>query len=111
MNPINFPEANCRLLGPPGDPRVRDLDVCRTLQTFTDGAPPAAVVVSVWEPSPEERAAIAAGGLVYLVVHGKTAPPVLVLGESPFLPAVLDASPLAKEIPKRERAPRKGGGG
>lgn len=43
--------------------------------------------ISRWEPTPEERAAIAAGGPVWVYVVGEGAPPpIAVSGVSPFLP-------------------------
>lgn len=42
--------------------------------------------ISCWEPSPEERAAIAAGGPVWLWVVGATHPPLVLDAASPFEP-------------------------
>lgn len=75
MNPIAFPEQNLRLLPPAGDPN------CGTLDAFTDGR----TVVSCWQPTPHEVAAIVAGEPVWLLVwSGSTAPPVMVQTERPF---------------------------
>ena len=66
MRPINTIQTNHSYLMPPGmegDP----LPCCRT----NDGR-----VISVWEPTPDERAAIAAGGNVELHVWQQPPPPV-----------------------------------
>jgi hypothetical protein len=40
-------------------------------------------MVSAWEPTPDEVAAIAAGGTVYLRVLGHAHPPVMIWAEPP----------------------------
>lgn len=43
--------------------------------------------ISCWEPTPEERALIAAGGPVWLWVVGHTHPPLVLDAANPFEPA------------------------
>jgi hypothetical protein len=76
MMPKDFPERNTLLGAPPG------MTNCRPLPTFRDGVH----VVSCWEPDEAERAAIAAGAPVWLVVYsGATQPPVSLSTLSPFV--------------------------
>lgn len=72
----SFPEANLTLKAPPGsEGLVYDLSVHRTEQGF----------ISRWHPTDEERAAIAAGGPVWVSVLSKGGPPpIAVFGASPF---------------------------
>lgn len=82
---VNFPEAQ-QFLGRP-DGMTQDecgaLPVCRGVYA---GQYP--VVISCFEPTEEERAAIAAGANVYLHVVGATMPPVILSTsiETPVLP-------------------------
>lgn len=77
-----FSNAVYRLLGGTED---NDLWVRRTEHAI-DGAP---VIESVWEPTDEERAAIADGSNLYLLVWGDGHPPVAIgvtdvpLGKAP----------------------------
>lgn len=71
-----FPQANLTLKAPPGqEEHVYDLPV------WTDGEH----CLSRWEPTPEERAAVAAGGPVWLWVVGSTHPPLCVSAANPFV--------------------------
>ncbi|HYD00312.1 MAG TPA: hypothetical protein VEB22_03730 [Phycisphaerales bacterium] len=79
MTPVRFPEMNTVLTPPTGMPD------CGELPSFRDGRQ----CISCWQPDDAERAAIAAGAPVWLVVvSGKTQPPVAVTSVSPFLPPV-----------------------
>lgn len=79
MKPVNFPQSNRVLTAPRGMEKE-----CGSLHTFTDGVNS----ISCWEPTEEERAAIAAGQPIYLlVVSGHTQPPVAVMATSPFITA------------------------
>lgn len=73
MRPTQHPSNNDVLGAPPGVP----IDQCKALYitrvVYDNGMP---AVVSFWEPSPEERAAIAAGALVVFSCWGNTHPPV-----------------------------------
>ncbi|MBN8994321.1 MAG: hypothetical protein J0H94_03780 [Rhizobiales bacterium] len=71
-DPIDFDEANLRLVAPTGEEdEVRSLPVRRA-----DG-----MIVSCWELTPEERAEVARTGCVWLSVWSPTSsPPVLVAG-------------------------------
>lgn len=62
----------------PREQEVYDLPVCLG---EVEGVPRC---ISRWEPSPEERAAIAAGGPVWLWVVGTTHPPLVLDAQSPF---------------------------
>lgn len=76
MNATPFPEANCTL----GPPAGMTADECRSLPVFIDGTG----VISRWQPTAGERAAIAAGAPVWLVVWGKGMPPVSLSTRVPF---------------------------
>lgn len=55
---------------------------CADVHAFADGH----ACVTCWMPTPEERAAIAAGGPVWLSCYmGGTMPPVAVFGLTPFI--------------------------
>lgn len=75
MRPTQHPSNNDVLRAPKGESvdRVRPLAITRV--KYSDGTP---AVASYWEPSPAERAAIAAGALIQLCVIGVTLPPVLI---------------------------------
>lgn len=91
MKPIPFPEANRVYQKPQG---WTD-EECQPLPVFTDGKQ----CVSLWEPTPEERHAIATGAPVYLlVVLGDIQPPVLLTTDSPFIP-LKSAAPLDPNTP------------
>lgn len=91
MNPIKFGEANHVYRGP--TPDVGDL-WCYI--------PEPGMVCTVWELTDEERALIAAGGRIELVIHNEPIPPVALgvlpedesrpVGEHPFkvIPELLD---------------------
>lgn len=66
MKPADFPLANVTLQPPEGMSDCVPLPVCATDGTIT----------SIWEPTDEERAAIAAGGRIALTVWGNAHPPV-----------------------------------
>lgn len=79
MNPIRFPQDNIVMRAPAGLPEGACVDV----HAFSDGH---SQCVTCWEPTPEERAAIAAGGPVWISVHyAGGMPPVGVFGLTPFL--------------------------
>jgi len=109
MKPTDFPEANLKLTAPASMPDCLPLSVHRypptmrpaprrpvTAEDFLPGdgpVPPAPIeatrepggYISRWEPTQEERAAIAAGGPVWVYVVGDGAPPpIAVSGVSPF---------------------------
>lgn len=69
MKPIRTAQTNCTYLAPRGrEPEICDLPCARI--------PASGVVVSVWQPTPEEREAIAKGYNVELYVWGEPIPPV-----------------------------------
>lgn len=68
MDPVTFPEANLVYQGD-GD-QVGDLHCRRVIH---DGIP---AILSVWEPTDEERAVIAAGGKIELRIYNEPIPPV-----------------------------------
>ncbi len=76
MRPATFPEHNRVFTRPV----TMGADLCVDLQVFDTTEE----FISKWEPSPEERAAIAAGGPVWLYVFGRGHPPVMLSGLSPF---------------------------
>ena len=77
MTPQKFNESNRVLRAPKG------MDgKCGDLYVFSDGE----VCVSQWQPTEEEKAAIAAGAPIWLrVVSGDTQPPVGLSVSSPFI--------------------------
>lgn len=77
MTPAKFHESNRVLRAPKGMEKE-----CGDLYVFSDGQ----VCISQWQPTEEEKAAIAAGAGVWLtVVSGHTQPPVGLSVVSPFL--------------------------
>lgn len=89
MTPIRFNEQNHTMGPPPGLPE----GACRPLPCYVN----ADVCVSVWEPTPRERAMIAAGANLSLCVflQGRMVP-VLLSAENLFEPAQPDADRLAE---------------
>lgn len=80
MNPIDFPESNIVFWA--GDNvNVRDVLGFHGKEDGPDGRD---ACVLCYEPSPEERASIAAGAPVWLVMLGETMRPVRLQVESPF---------------------------
>ena len=51
--------------------------------TCTVGGPDTPCMVTAWEPTPQELAAIAAGGTIYLRILGIGHPPVMIWAEPP----------------------------
>lgn len=94
MNPIRFPEDNFVMTSPPSMPD----GACADVHAFTDGINNC---VTCWQPTPEERASIAAGGPVWVRVcmEAGTMPPISVHGQTPFI-----------EAPTTERAEEMQGG-
>jgi len=85
-----FPEANLLLTAPPGEEeRVFDLAVHHYELGY----------ISRWQPTEEERAAIAAGGPVWVSVWAQGGPPPInVFGVTPFVQAPEAAGPTEAEI-------------
>lgn len=75
MQPVTFKECNLRLT-PPSDTAI---DVV-AIDAFRDGNE----VITCWEPSQEEREAIANGASVWLRILGRSMPPAHVGAKSPF---------------------------
>jgi len=84
MTPIKFP--NCKTLGAGGNPNTSDMPVEYLYDEYTPGP---VFVTSQWQPTEEERAAIAAGGPVWLMLMAnpvRPAPvPVMMMGTDPHL--------------------------
>jgi hypothetical protein len=77
MKPTPFPQANRVLTAPEGT----TADECSDLHVFTDGRH----CVSRWEPTEQERVAIAAGASIWLWVwSGQTQPPVALSVAEPW---------------------------
>jgi hypothetical protein len=66
----SFPEANLTMHAPPG------MDNCADLPVFSHALGQYRMLVSSWQPSEEERKIIAAGGRIFLTIHGCSMPPV-----------------------------------
>jgi hypothetical protein len=87
MNPINFPESNLTLLGDPAE-GVSNLPVHRS--------PDQGIIVSCWQPDERERAMIAEGHPVWLMVaSAQTQPPVKIVAG----PAAVVFEPAEDETP------------
>lgn len=81
MKPTDFPQANFTW----NRPYDMTDEECEPLRAYrAQSGPDGAYSVSRWMPSEEERAAIAAGGPVWLYVFGTGHPPVSVTARSPF---------------------------
>ena len=71
MRPSGFPQANTRLLAPPG------MDDCEDLPVYKGGG----LVVSLWRPTWRERMSILLFGRVWMQFVGVTThPPVALIG-------------------------------
>lgn len=78
MNPIQFPQANTIMRAPPSMAE----GLCNDVHAHSNGE----ICVTLWQPTPEERAAIAAGAPIYLSVHmAGSMPPISFAVESPFI--------------------------
>ena len=110
MKAVSFPQANRVLKAPPSErsraletiaaAELAGVDVTGAREKVDAAFPPEQEVydlpvwggevegvprcISCWEPSPEERALIAAGGPVWLWVVGHTHPPLVLDAQSPF---------------------------
>jgi hypothetical protein len=76
MKPVNFKESNTIFRRP--DSMTEE--ECGDLHVHNTGG----ALISKWEPTEEERKAIANGAPVYLWVIGQVQPPVSLQVESPF---------------------------
>jgi hypothetical protein len=88
VNPIDFPEAN-RTFGKPAGMTDEE---CQPLRVHDSGEG----YISCWRPTDEERAAVAAGGPVWLCVVGRGHPPVWLDGRPNIFqggPPPVDAPP------------------
>lgn len=115
MKAIPFPQANKVLKAPPSErseilaaiegAEAAGVDVSGMREKLDAAFPPEQEVwggevedvprcISCWEPSPEERARIAAGGLVWLWVVGTTHPPLVLDAAHPFDQKEPEASPV-----------------
>lgn len=91
MDPVDFPEANLTLTKPAGvtDEECGSLRAHRTADAF----------VSCWQPTEEERAAIARGGAIWLWVWAAGHPPVALSAECPFPRASEPPAQDARQMP------------
>lgn len=81
MNPVDFAQSN-RVYTHPKDMTEKDcqdLHVCQTEDS--NGLP---LLISVWQPTPQEVGEILLGKPVYLGVIGSQHPPVFVTAIDPF---------------------------
>lgn len=104
MRPTDFAEANLTLTAPPGmgEDKCEPLRVCSTSAPYADGTV-LPVVVSCWELSDEDLAALAKSRRLWLLVWGSSMPPVRLDVETPFVPVVLDGNALATTYDPTER--------
>ena len=78
MKAINFPEQNTTFTKPHN---MTD-EECGSLSTYRGEG----VIISCWQPEPEDIEAIKAGKPVWLVVVGSGQPPVCLTTDHPFTP-------------------------
>lgn len=81
MNPTSFDESNHVL----GAPKGMSADECLPLSVCMTSNGQHDVVVSCWKVTAEELEEIKKTGRVWLIVCGKTMPPVWLNGTSPFV--------------------------
>jgi hypothetical protein len=81
MKPIPFKEANKVFTKPPS---MTD-EECSPLHVHNTGD----ALISCWQPSEEEREAIARGEPIWLRVHGQGHPPVSIEVGTPFVEVVI----------------------
>lgn len=72
MKPIEFENQTTLLGPPPGTPRGE----CGSLPVLIHRENTQASFQSFWKPSPEDLAALSAGGHIRLTIHGIGHPPV-----------------------------------
>lgn len=77
MTPIAFPEAN-KVYTKPASMTAEE---CGELAVYDTGG----ALISCWQPSDAERAAIAAGSPIWLWVIGGAQPPVAIQTDAPFV--------------------------
>jgi hypothetical protein len=89
MKPIPFKEANLVLTAPPeanGAVNAGCVSKIEPLHVFTNNE----ACISCWQPTWRERLSILFKGRVWLMVlSGRTQPPVALLSDTPFQPAVV----------------------
>jgi hypothetical protein len=79
-----FIEGATRKLAAPADWNKDEQGVCGALVVRDEETNAGQFMVSAWEPTPEELAALLGGAKVYLHVMGRSHPPVMLLvGEAP----------------------------
>lgn len=89
MNPTFFEQHNVTMKAPPSMPHPDDAeegqtacyDVHACFTNYPDGTP---ITVTCWQPTPEERAMIAAGAPCWLIIVGHGMPPVTIQAADPF---------------------------
>ena len=93
MKAVGFPQANKTLTALPGqEAEVYDLPV------WSDGNR----CISCWQPTDEERAAIASGAPIWLWVIGSTHPPVAVEALNPFQSSFDPTESIEVETPTQD---------
>lgn len=92
MNSVTFPQVNHTFQRPENmsDGECGSLPVHVTPMDLGAGRIYTSIT-SCWEPTPEERKAIAEGGKIWLTVLGPAQPPVMVRGIDPFSKSGLPA--------------------
>jgi hypothetical protein len=87
VNPTDFPQAN-HTFGKPSTMTDEECGALRVHTAIVGGLP---CSISRWEPSVEERRALAAGGAVWLYVYGMGHPVVALTAEPPWPEAAAPA--------------------
>lgn len=80
MRPQRFAECNKLLTRPP----TMTPDQCFDIHAYANGQH----VVTAWRPTPEELVKINLGEPVWLIIWGRTMPPVCVTADRPFTEAL-----------------------
>jgi len=90
VNPVPFPQANRLFVAPDGmtEEEVGGLPV------HDSGS----VLISCWQPTEEERVAIAGGAPIWLSVFGRGHPVVAIQAECPFIP-LASPTPITTQDP------------
>lgn len=82
MMPSAFDEENAVLDAPPG----MTADQCESLSVWRGidqaGNP---VVISCWKPTAEEWIEMKRTGRLWIIIHGRSMPPIAPVGISPFI--------------------------
>lgn len=89
MNPIDFPQKNLVLVGPPETTRPLIIPLPAFKGYDPDGIP---VFISCWEPTAEERKGIAEGKPIWFYSLSRFHPPIHLTINDPFAPVLKETT-------------------